>query len=134
MIRTNLHDVLNILVILCRRFFHQFYNDANCNHWDEYSILIFLNQVWLIITSFVRIARKCAERFYQTFSRSRRAAAQNEWDSSSSNRTNSFFLHSDFDYRISWKSSFQFVRTMRTKAKSLREMLWFKCSEKKSVC
>ncbi len=93
-----------------------------------------LNQIWLIIAFFVRIARECAERSHQTFSRSRRAAAQNEWDSSSSNRTSSFFLHSDFDHRISWRSSLQFVRTMRTKAKSFREMLWFKCSEKKNVC
>ncbi len=93
-----------------------------------------LDQVWLIITSFVRTARECAERSHQTFSRSRRVAAQDEWDSSSSNRTSSFFLHSDFDHRISWRSSLQFVRTMRTKAKSLREMLWSKCSEKKSVC
>ncbi len=93
-----------------------------------------LNQVWLIIIFFVRIARECAERFHQTFSRSRRAAAQNEWDSNSSNRTSSFFLHSDFNHRISWRSSFQFVRTMRTKTKFLREMLWSKCSEKKNVC
>jgi hypothetical protein len=93
-----------------------------------------LNQIWLIIAFFVRIARECAERSHQTFSRSRRAAAQNEWDSSSSNRTNSFFLHSDFDYRISWKSSFQFVRTMHTKTRFFREMLWFKCFKKKSVC
>ncbi len=93
-----------------------------------------LNQVWLIITSFVRIARECAKRFHQTFLRSRRAVAQDEWDSNSSNRTSSFFLHSDFNHRISWRSSLQFVRTMRTKAKFLREMLWSKCSEKKSVC
>jgi hypothetical protein len=93
-----------------------------------------LNQVWLIITSLVRIARECAERSHQTFSRSRRAAAQDEWNSSSSNRTSSFFLHSDFDHRISWRSSLQFLRTMRTKARFLREMLWFKCSEKKNVC
>ncbi len=93
-----------------------------------------LDQVWLIITSFVRIARECAERSHQTFSRSRRAAAQDEWDSSSLNRTSSFFLHSDFDHRISWRSSLQFVRTMRTRTRSLREMLWFKCFEKKSVC
>jgi hypothetical protein len=93
-----------------------------------------LNQVWLIIASFVRTARECAERSHQTFSRSKRAVAQNEWDSCSSNRTSSFFLHSDFDHRISWRSSLQFVRTMRTKAKSLREMLWFRCFEKKNVC
>jgi hypothetical protein len=41
MIRTNLHDVLNILVIFCRRSFYQFYDDANCNRWDEYFILRF---------------------------------------------------------------------------------------------
>ncbi len=93
-----------------------------------------LNQVWLIITSFVRIARECVECSHQTFSRSRRAAAQNEWDSSSLNRMSSFILHSDFDHRISWRSSLQFVRTMRTKEKFLREMWWSKYSEKKNVC
>ncbi len=93
-----------------------------------------LNRVWLITTFFVRIARECAERSHQTFSRSRRAAAQNEWDSNLLNRTSSFFLHSNFDHRISWRSSLQFVRTMRTKARFFREMLWSKCSEKKSVC
>ncbi len=96
------------------------------NYWLKFNLLV--------IISLVRIAREYAERSHQTFSRSRRAAAQNEWDSSSSNRTSSFFLYSDFDHRISWRSSFQFVRTMRTKARFFREMLWSKCSEKRNVC
>jgi hypothetical protein len=78
------------------------------NYWIKFNLLV--------ITSFLHIVRECAERFHWTFSRSKRAAAQNEWDSSSSNRTSSFFLHSDFDHRISWSSSLQIVRTMRLKS------------------